>query len=84
MNNDYILLKPLPPTLLCLFFLTAAIIEVQVVGGDLQSAWNHCHNGDELAIFRQNQLFSLALVFSFHPEKVEVLHLVLPSRLLHI
>lgn len=41
-------------TFLCLFFLTAAIIEVKMVCGNLQTAWNNCHDGDELTLFRQN------------------------------
>jgi len=55
-------------TLLCLFFLTAAIVEVQVVGGNLQTTQNNRHNRDELTVFRQNQFFFLALVFSLHPD----------------
>lgn len=51
-----------------LFFLTAAIIEVKVVGGDLQAAWDNRHDGDELALFRQNQFFFLALVLPLHPD----------------
>lgn len=57
-------------TFLCLFFLTAAIIEVKMVCGNLQTTWNNRHDGDELTVFRKNQLFFLALVFSFHPDGV--------------
>lgn len=55
-------------TFLCLFFLAAAIIEVQMVCGDLQTTRNNRHDGDELTVFRQNQFFFLALVFSLHPD----------------
>lgn len=57
-------------TLLCLFFLTAAIIEVQMVRGNLQTTRNNRHDGDELTVFRQNQFFFLALVFSLHPDSM--------------
>lgn len=59
------------PTLLRLLLLAAAVIEVQVVGGDLQTTWNHRHDGDELAVFRQDQFFLLALVFSFPSERTK-------------
>lgn len=58
-------------TLLCLFFLAAAIVEVQVMCGNLQTTRNNRHNGDELTVFRENQFFFLALIFSFHPESIE-------------
>lgn len=57
-------------TLLCLLFLTAAIIEVQMVCRNLQTAWNNCHDCDELTVFRENQFLFLALIFSLHPESI--------------
>lgn len=55
-------------TFLCLFFLTAAIVEVNMVCGHLQAARNNCHDGDELTVLRQNQFLFLALVLSLHPK----------------
>lgn len=57
-------------TFLRLFFLTAAIIEVKMVRGNLQTTRNNRHDGDELTVFRQNQFFFLALVFSLHPDSM--------------
>lgn len=55
-------------TLLGLFFLTAAVIEVQMMRGDLQPTRHHSHDCDELTVFRQNQFLFLILVFSFPSE----------------
>lgn len=38
-----------------------------MVRGDFQPARNHGHDGDELALFGQNQLLFLALVLRLHP-----------------
>lgn len=57
-------------TFLRLFFLTAAIIEVKMMRGNLQTTRNNRHDGDELTVFRQNQFFFLALVFSLHPDSM--------------
>lgn len=58
-------------TFFCLFFLAAAIIEVEMVRGDLQTTRNDRHDGDELTVLGQNQFFFLALIFSLHPESKE-------------
>lgn len=51
-----------------LLFLTAAIVEVKMVCGHLQAAWNNCHDGDELTFLGQNQFFFLALILSLHSD----------------
>lgn len=51
-----------------LLFLTAAIVEVKMVCGHLQAAWNNCHDGDELTFLGQNEFFFLALILSLHPD----------------
>lgn len=41
-----------------------------MVRGNLQTTRNNRHDGDELTVFRQNQFFFLALVFSLHPDSM--------------
>lgn len=55
-------------TFLRLFFVTADVIEVNMMRGHLQAAWNHRHDGDELTLLRQDQLFFLALLLPLHPD----------------
>lgn len=42
-----------------------------MVRGDLQPARNDRHDGDELTLLGQNQLFFLALVLPLHPDSAE-------------
>lgn len=49
-------------TFLRLLLLTAAIVEVDVLRGDFQASRDHSHGGDQLAVLRDHQLLSLALL----------------------
>lgn len=52
------------PTFLRLLFLTAAIIEVQMMSCDLQTTWYHGNNSDELTVLREHQLLFLTLLLA--------------------
>lgn len=55
-------------TLLRLFFLTAAIVEVEMVCGNLQTTRHNSHDGDEFTVLGENQFFFLAFFFSLPPD----------------
>lgn len=55
--------------LVTFFFLLAAVIEVDVLRGELKAAWYDVHHSHQLTVLPQDQLLLLTRFLCFNPEE---------------
>lgn len=58
--------------LLTLLFLLAAVVEVDVLCGELEAAGDNVHHRHQLTVLAQNQFFLLTCLFCFNPTKTNM------------
>lgn len=57
--------------LLTFLFLLAAVVKVDVLGGEFQAAGHHVHHRHQLAVLPQHQFLLLACLLRFNPVVTE-------------